>query len=346
MLASKYMPHYFGLHALFNVVANRRRSGRPDKRLPFYLTLGAAFLVANFAVLLPANWRYIAGYVHGDTVRHSGYAFAHHVYVNIVPASPWGLPPTFYAVFLLTKVPLVVLAAAAIGIGWVIRHPTDRGATFIRVFLVFTLLPYSLIASKFLRYMLPVLAILDLAAAVGLSRLARAIDGLDRWPRSARAVVPGVLAAAVIVSSLAQQMRAAPFYGLAQNSIGARLTPPGWLFPDDEFYDAGVREAVAALARAAAPGAVVCSDATAVVAEYLRRDGRPDVRACSIAHDGLPAGDAETWVIAQEGHIYFENRDVIAQLRARQQPWLDVHVGGVSAAQVFLFRPARPRASG
>jgi len=338
MMASKYMPHYFGLHALFNVAADRK-AGKAEKRASFYLSMAGAFLLANFAVLLPATWRYVVGYVRGDTVRHSGYAFAHHLYVNAIEASPWGVPPHFYLTFFATKVPIAVLAAAIIGIVWSARHPAHRGATFIRVFLVFTLLPYSLIASKFLRYMLPVLAVVDIAAAVGITRVIRAVDGVPLRPRAAQACAPALVVVAILFPLLAQQVNARPFYGLAQNVIGAALSPAGLLFPDDELYDAGVREAVEAIAAGAVPGAVVCSDATAVVAEYLARAGRLDMKACSIAHDGLPPGTAETWVIAQEGHIYFENRDVIAQIRRRQSPWLDIRVGDVSAAQVFLFRP-------
>jgi hypothetical protein len=116
--------------------------------------------------------------------------------------------------------------------------------------------------------------------------------------------------------------------------------PPGYLFPDDEFYDAGVREAVAAIARVADPDAVVCSDATSVVAEYLARNGRFDVRSCSISHDGLPMHPVQTWVIAQDGHTYFENAPVLDQLRRRSPPWLDVEIKGVSAARVYLIAPS------
>jgi hypothetical protein len=132
---------------------------------------------------------------------------------------------------------------------------------------------------------------------------------------------------------------------MAQNTIGARLAADGLLFPDDELYDAGVREAVAAIAAAAAPDAVVCSDAAAVVAEYLSRERRPDITACSIARDGLPMPSPrgnETWVIAQQGHIYFENQLVIEQIARQQAPWLQLRVGGVPAADVYrLAYPSR-----
>jgi len=337
MLASKYMPHYFGLHALFNIAADRNPEDKtPDKRLSFFVILGAVFAAANFALLLPATWRYLAEYAHGELLLHSGYDFAHVIYVNTIGASPWGLPAYFYVVFLATKVPLAILAAAIGGAVWTARHSDHRGATFIRVFLLFTLLPYSLVASKFVRYLLPVLAVIDVAAAVGVVWLLRALA--DREPTTVRDLAFAAVIVVAVASPLSEQAAAAPFYGLAQNAIGAAIAPPGALFPDDEFYDAGVREAVAAIATAAGPSAVVCSDAETVVAEYLTRFGRDDIRPCSISHDGLPMTPVDTWVLAQPGHVYFENAEVLAQIRRRLRPWMTVEAGGVAAVDVFHVR--------
>jgi hypothetical protein len=144
------------------------------------------------------------------------------------------------------------------------------------------------------------------------------------------------IAAAVLVAALAVNAgAAAPHYALAQNVIGRWLGPPGSLFPDDEFYDAGVREAVGIIATAARPGAVLCSEVPAVVAEYLARQGRADVRPCSLTGDGLPMRSRDTWVIVQEAHTYFENAAMVEQLRRRLQPFADIRVGGASALSVF-----------
>jgi hypothetical protein len=337
MLASKYMPHYFGLHTLFVLAADRNPEDKtPDKRASFYAVMALVFVAANFALLLPPTWRYLDAYAHGDLLLHSGYDFAHRIYVNTIDASPWGLPPTFYFVFIGTKVPLAVLAASIAGLVWTVRHSDYRGAVFIRVFLLFTLLPYSFVASKFVRYMLPVLAVVDIAAAVGIVWLLRALAA--REATVVRDVAAACLLVFAVASPLSEQLAAAPHYGLAQNIFGASFAARGALFPDDELYDAGVREAVAAIAQAAAPRAVVCSDAATVVAEYLARDGRPDVTSCSISHDGLPMAAADTWVLAQPGHVYFENAAVLAQLRRQSMPWLTVTIGDVTAADVFHVR--------
>jgi len=337
MAASKYMPYYFGLHAVFNFAANDDPADKtPDKRWTFYAEVVGVFLLANAPLLLPSTWSYLAEYVRGDTLRHTGYRFAHQLFVNTMPATPWGLPWRFYLTFFATKVPLAILAAAAIGLVWVARHPSHRGATFVRVFLVLTLVPYSLAASKFVRYMLPMLAVVDIAAGVGAAWLVGAIA--RRLGAPYRAPLAAACALCFVAPSAAQMAEVGPYYGLAQNIVGAWLEPRGSLFPDDEMYDAGVGEAVAAVAAVAALGAVVCSDATASVAEYLARHGRPDVASCSIAHDGLPMTRVETWVIAQDGHTYFESDAVIDALRRRLAPWREVRVAGVPAVQVYRVR--------
>src|SRR5581483_11082245 len=189
-----------------------------------------------------------------------------------------------------------------------------------------TLVPYSFAASKFLRYMLPTLAALDIAAGIGVAWLLRRAGDL------------GLVVAVAVVAGLAvPAVAAAPHYSLARNAIGERLGGPP-MFPDDELYDAGVREAVGAIAAHASPGAVVCSDATAVVAEYLARAGRSDMRSQSIAHDGIPMHAPEIWVVVQDGHTYFENASTIEALQRRLAPWAEIRVDGASAVRVYRFQ--------
>jgi hypothetical protein len=333
MLASKYMPHYFGLYGLFNTATDPNPGDNCPRKPAMYAALGATFLAANFGLLLPGNWRHILLYLRGSTTIHTGYVFAHRLYVNSMAATPWGVPWTYYFAFLVTKVPIVVLVASGAGLVQMVRHRTRRGFAFTRVFLVFFLLPYSLVASKFVRYMLPLFAVIDLLAAVGivwgLRQIARVPSDRLR-PIAVRAAI--VLAVVTLISA---ELVAYPFPSLYQNALGVQIAPPGSYFPDDEFNDAGVREAVGAIARAARPGAVIASDATGVVAAYLARSGRTDLRSVSISHDGLPLRAVEAWAIVQDGHVYFESEALVAQLRAQMTPWLEIRIGPALAVQVF-----------
>lgn len=337
LLASKYMPHYFGLYALFNRIADPRPGANKPRKRWFYLALGAAFLAGNAAILLPDVWTYIQAYAAGATQEHHGYLFAHRLYTNEVSHSPWGLPVTFYAVFFLTKIPLTVLGAIGLGLGELWRRSQERGVIFVRLFLVLVLLPYSLIASKFLRYMLPVLAILDIVAALGLVWLVRAIarSTLTAPMRLAAA------AAALLVTlggPLLAQRSASPYPSVFQNAIGRSLSA-GLLFPDDELYDYGVREAIARVAHDASPGAVVASEAPTVARWYLDAAGRPDITTTRLSGQGLPARAADGWVIAQDAHVYFENEPLITLLRASHRPWLRVSLREHTAVELFRLPP-------
>jgi len=334
MLASKYMPQYLGVYALFNLLTDRNPGpNRPD-RLRHYGAMALTFVASNLIVLDPTTWHYMSSYVAGDMLAHHGYLYNGALYVTNVPVSPLGVPLTFYLRLLATKVPLVVLAAAVPGVIEIVRRREERGFVLLRVFAVFVIVPYSLMAAKFLRYSLPMLATVDLAAAVG---LVAGIGWLLRkgWLSIATRRGVAALAVAVFVVGLADvQHAAAPFYSLFQNGVGARLDPGGAAFPE-QTYDFGVREAAAAIASAAAPSAVVVTDAAAVASQYLEQEGRRDIAVRGLSSDGVMAGGRETWVLVQDEHITFENQLLVEQLRATRTPWTEVRMGDVVALQVF-----------
>jgi Dolichyl-phosphate-mannose-protein mannosyltransferase len=334
MLASKYMPHYLGIYALFNTLTDRTPGANRPNRWRYYGAMAAAFVAANVAVLSPDTWRYCVSYVQGGMLAHHGYMYGGQLYVTNIPISPLGVPAGYYLHLFATKVPLVVLAAAVPGLIELVRRRHDRGFVLLRVLLVFLLVPYSLMAAKFIRYTLPMLATLDLLAGVG---IVAGIGWLLRkgWLSPVTRVSVATLAVAVLVVGLVTApASAAPYYSLFQNSIGARRAAPAMTFPE-ETYDFGVREAVAVIATAAEPSAVIVTDAPIVAAHYLAGSGRSDLRVRTLSGDGIPYGPHEAWVIAQNEHVTFENRLVVEHLRRHQKPWREFHAGDVLGAQVF-----------
>lgn len=333
MLGSKYMPHFFGIYALFNAAAVWNAGRNAPRKGPYYGVMLAAFLAVNFAVLLPETWWYCLEYARGEHVPHHGYMYDGALYGNSTTSFvAHGVPATYYLQLLATKVPLPVLAAGAVGAVPLVRKHRERGFIWIRVFLVFTLLGYSLFGSKFQRYALPMMIVLDVLAAAG---VATAFDWIWRqdWTRRTRlglCVAAGVTLAALL---LTVQVRAVPFFSAHQNLFGAALAPPVTTFPE-EAYDYGVREAVREIAAAAGPGAAIVSDAPMVVEQYLARANRPDLEARSLSQDGLPMR-GEQWVLVQDSHIYFENESLVAQLRQRETPWREYRIRGTVVLQVF-----------
>ena len=334
MLASKYMPQYLGVYALFNLLTDRTPGLNKPDRLRHYGAMALTFVAANLIVLDPATWRYMASYVTGDMLTHHGYLYDGALYVTNVPVSPLGVPVTFYLRLLATKVPLVVLAAAVAGVIEIVRRRDERGFVLLRVFAVFLIVPYSLMAAKFLRYSLPMLATVDLTAAVGI------VSGLawlsrKQWLSIATRRVTATAAVVVVaVALLRAQHDAAPYYPLFRNAIGARLDGRHTAFPE-ETYDYGVREAVAEIAAVAAPAAVIVSDAPAVVAHYLSAQTRRDLQVRALSGHGIDPRVPESWVIVQDEHITFENASLVSQLRAAARPWREIAIDDRLAAQIF-----------
>ncbi len=337
MLASKYMPHYLGLYALFNTLVDRHPGANRPSVGRYYGAMAAAFVAANPAILLPAVWAYCLRYVRGEMLLHHGYPYAGHLYVTNIPVSPLGVPVGYYLHLFATKTPLVVLAALVPGVIELVRRRHERGFVLLRIMLVLLIVPYSLMAAKFIRYTLPMLAMLDLMAAIG---LVSGIGWLLRKGWLAPAARAGVAAVTVVVALtalVAAPLSAAPFYSVFQNGIGARLAAPGTTFPE-ETYDYGVRESVAAIAAAAGPSAVIVTDAAAVAAHYVRADGRADLRVRSLSARGIPPGQGDVWVIVQDGHLTFENELVVEELRRQDAAWMQVRAGAALAAQVFHLK--------
>ena len=334
MLASKYMPHYLGIYALFNAITDRNPGANRPNKIRYYGAMLAAFVAANLAVLMPQTWQYCVQYVQGADLVHHGYLYAGQLYVTNIPISPLGVPATFYFRLLATKVPLVVLSASVAGLIEAVRRQRERGFVLLRVWLAFLLIPYSLMAAKFMRYALPMLAAIDLVAAVG---FVAGIGWLLRkgWLSPVTRVTVSVLAVVVSIVALSVgQESAPPFYSLFRNAVGERLAAAGETFPE-ETYDYGVREAVAAIAQTAEPSAFVVSDAPGVVAHYLKTSGRSDLQARSLSGQGIPSGSKPSWVIVQDEHATFENQDVVEQLRRQSLPWREFRAGDALAAQVF-----------
>jgi hypothetical protein len=327
MLASKYVPYLFGIHVLyFRAAEPHPGRNRPDKPI-YFGAMAAGFLMANFPILWPGNWATIATFLDGHAVAHSGYVFQGTLWPNALWLTPRGLPVWFYLVDLLTKTPMVVLAAIAVGFVPLVARRRERGAVFVWTFLLLTLVPYSLVATKFLRYLLPTRAMLDVVAALGVVWVMdQAAHRAPHWRRLAAAT-----AAVVMLAPAVAWVHAQPFVSLYRNALGTTLAPSTLWFPPDELYDAGLREAVEAVAARAPRGAVLVTEAPAVATFYADRSDRPDLR---VRYPASGDPEASEWFIVQPGRIYFENRAMVASAR-QSPPVIAVDVDRFRAAEVY-----------
>jgi 4-amino-4-deoxy-L-arabinose transferase-like glycosyltransferase len=265
---------------------------------------------------------------------HHGHLYAGQVYANTTIFSANGIPASFYLRALATKVPVVVLGAVTAGLIEATRRRRERGFALLNLWFALFLIGHSLTAGKFLRYGLPLFTAIDIFAAIGV------VAGI-RWLLRKRWLSPMTrvtVSAATLVVCLGGPFlalhSARPFYSLFRNAIGERVAPAGATFTE-ETYEYGVREAIQSIARIAEPGAVIVSDAPGTVAYYVEHSQRRDLRVRSLSAEGLAPASSSSFVIVQNEHVSFENRNVIADLRRSLTPWREFYAGDALAAQVF-----------
>ncbi len=126
MLASKYFPHYMGLIFLYNYL----RPHDPQTNAPlgrramagFFLAFALTFVAANPMLFHPETLRYLAFYLTETTVPHHGYEMMGTLYYNNAWKYTDRTPLYFYPLFLLVKVPPLLLLAFGLGLFWIIRR--------------------------------------------------------------------------------------------------------------------------------------------------------------------------------------------------------------------------------
>ncbi|MET0624077.1 MAG: glycosyltransferase family 39 protein [Pyrinomonadaceae bacterium] len=344
MFASKYFPHYFGLNMLYHYLfhVRERRPGEPRGNTPalFYVVVAATFLAANPAVLLPQTWGYLSAYSSEQLLTHHGYLMGGTLYHNVVSKGPFSATPVyFYLLYLVTKTPVPVLVGFAAGLWALWRRRREPGAAFLLFMLLFWVVPYSLFGAKWLRYTLSLMPFVYMTAAVGVADLARRLGGLPgagRLSGTRLAACAWAFALALFVGAPAYAaLRSAPHYSLYTNALSPR--EPGYYFPHDEFYDAGLREAIEYVAANAPRGATVAHETPGVVRYYLARYGRQDLRSRVVSDPNFdPTAEAPpVYVILQRGRTYFENRDEMERVRAAFTLEHQVFIDGVPAAEVY-----------
>lgn len=344
MLASKYFPHYFGLNALFHhlIHVREREPGEPSGKTPtiFYLLIPLAFLIANPAALLPQVWEYLNAYMGERLLVHTGYLFGDQLYKNNMSSTPFGGTPIyFYLLFMAIKIPLLVLASFVVGFLVSLKRWRHPGHAFVVFMFLFWIVPYSLIGGKWLRYSLSLMPFVYMLAAVGVITLVGILSSFFKTSRQAATAVSAIGVLIFILLPAWTAYAHGPHYALYTNSLGAGRS--GYFFPHDEFYDDGLREAIKFVCDVAPQNAIIAHETPAVTRYYLERFSRPDLRSTAIsAPDFDPAKiSGPSYIIAQRGRTYFENRDKLIFVRSTFVKVHEIKIDGITAAEIFVNEP-------
>jgi Dolichyl-phosphate-mannose-protein mannosyltransferase len=339
MLASKYFPHYLGLNFLYYYLVRDKEKIPRLRWRDAGLVFGACavvFVLANPMILFPSTLRYMLHYLGEGTVTHHGYLMMGRLYFADPGRLRGGMPIYFYPLFLAIKTPLPILGAFIIGLAETWNRRREPGPFFLIFMFLFWIIPFSLLGSKWLRYMLSWMPVVSIIAAIGLVRIFSWLSALAS-SRMNRRLVPALAAAVALVFLVVPawvSVKSAPYYSLYLNPLGLGRT--GYYFPHDEVNDMGLREAIKQICERAPEGTSVGGEAEPVFAYYFHKFGRDDLHYFNLS-DQVRRVEAppSAYLVVQDGRKYFENIAFIQKVEAYQTPIQTFDIGGAPAARVY-----------
>ncbi len=344
MLASKYVPMMIAIPVGYNYAFQRipTRWVIGKKRfLKFFFVMGVAFLICNPTILLPETWKAMANFTSGRSMGHDSYEFMGGLYPHRFQDWLHGEPWYFYFVLIFTKLPVLTLFGFPLGLGLLFRQKSGDGRYFLLLWLALWSFSYMLPGGKFTRYLTSILPAIVITAAIGVQFAARRLGRLCARAfgnDSAKVYARSVLASLVIISAFWSAVRAAPHYRLYMSVLGGGPTKAGAYFPQDEFYDAYMRDAMAEIARRAPPNTRVISEIPIVAAYYAQRANRPDLICLDLSEPrDREQLTPEDFLIDARGRTYLNNQVMLARLRLASQPAFTIAVGATPAAYVYVL---------
>ncbi len=339
MVASKYLPHLFGISMCYywmfqRLPETRWRLGK-IRILKVFAIMFIVFLILSPTVLLPETWKQMGLFAGGKRVVHDGYEFMNTLYTQRFTDWLSGIPVYFYFVFTAVKLPLLTIVGFVVGLPLLFRRRLGDGRYFILFWLLLWVVPFSFPGGKFTRYYTTVLPAVLITSALGIQFAGRWLASFD-WASSLRHYVPACLAVVVIAGSVISSVQAAPHFRLFTNSIGGGNAWAGYYFPHDEFYDASMRDVMAEISARARTGARVVSESPSVAQYYAERQNRHDLIFVSLsdpeALQQLSTGD---FVIIARGRRYFSNDALTSALDSRATPTMTLNLGPVQSAKIY-----------
>jgi hypothetical protein len=300
------------------------------------------FLLLNWTPLLPSTWSYFAACLRGERVGgdrsvSESIVFMGRLYGNMAlhgDATPWWFFPAFATVKLAPLTALLGWAGVALAV--VRRRPAHRLAlVWLGVFLAFSMVA----GGKYGRFFLSVMPAFLLLAGHAAAELAAWVAA--RLPAAAARLTPVAAGLALLAPEALAAVGHAPHYRLYVNALGGGDARVTWFLPHCDYFDAGLREAIAWVARHAEPGAEVVSEVDWTVRFYSAQMGRADLVSETILPDRGCRSGRPCYVLVQPGRLYRHNQAALERL-ARATPVFTEWIRGEPAARVYRLGPGEP----
>jgi 4-amino-4-deoxy-L-arabinose transferase-like glycosyltransferase len=295
------------------------------------------FAAVNWTPFLPSSWQYGLSYMAEKQTVHGSLLFMGQLFHNLPSWWLKGTPPWFYVVFAAVKLapPTVLLAAVGIYVSARERRPSQ---IVVLAWIVFWFLIFSISGAKWGRFFTSILPAFLLMAGHAADRI---LAQLSRWAQDRDFLrAPQIQAAAValaIVPATTEGLAAlehAPHYRLYISALGGGDKNASWFFPHCDYYDAGFREAVRAIAQRAEPNAELSTEIDWVSKYYAESFGRPDLKQTLMRRGEACTQSRVCYVVVQSGRRYFLNQEALDNLAART-PWYIERLQGEDVVRVY-----------
>ena len=345
MLASKYVPLMIAIPVSYNYAFQKIPVTRwvvgKKRFIKFFLVMGVAFLIFNPTILLPDTWRAMLKFSTNRMMGHDSYEFFGRLYPHKFTDWLRGEPWYFYLALIATKMPLLPLAGFLGGFALLFRRKTGDGRYFLLIWFAIWALAFMPVGGKFTRYILSVLPAVIIAAALGIQFVARRFAQLCAQllnNESIKSYAAAMLSLAVVFLSVWSAARAAPHYRFYVNALAKRAVTGGQMFPQDEFYDAYMQQAMTQISGRARSGARVAGEIPTLATYYANRAGRSDLISVELSDpDELAKLQPGDFVIDATGRTYFSNQELLTRIRQNAQPAFTLSVGQVPAGGVYVL---------
>jgi len=306
----------------------------PGRWAVLLLTSLATFAAVNWMFFLPSTWAFLLQYLQAKVTIHGGLYFAGHIYRNAQVVGRDGLPPWFYLTFAWVKLAPPTLLATGLGLGlalW-LRAPSHRLVLVWIGAWAAILVP---LASKWGRFFLtlqPALALLAGYAVAALVAWAAERSGKRaRWISPALAAILGAL---LVGTEAHAALVHAPHERLYVSVLGGGSSRVTFYFPHCDYFDAGFREAIQAIASRAEPGAEIATDIDWPARYYADRAGRTDLVVSAFRPGAACRSGHPCYVVTQAGRWYRHNVEALERL-SQEAPWHVETIEGVEVVKVF-----------
>jgi predicted membrane-bound dolichyl-phosphate-mannose-protein mannosyltransferase len=345
MMASKYVPHLFAVSISYNYIFQgipemRWRMGK-KRFLIFFAIMGLVFLILNPTILLPATWRQMLEFASYKRIGHDGLEFMGRVYRHKLMDWLGGVPWYFYFVFIWVKLPVVTIAAFLAGLPLMFRKRAGDGRFFLFFWVLIGFVPFMFFGGKFTRYFAPTHAVVLIIAAYGLQHAARFVTHRPQLDARVKAYARYAIYCAVIFASAWASVMAVPHYRLYTNLLGGGMAHAGSFFPQDEFYDAALRDTVREIGARARPGARVATETVGLASYYAGQLGRADLQFVQLSdREALSTLTDGDFLINARGRRYFGNERLLKRLEQSVNPSFRIYAGEVPAVDVYMIDAA------